>query len=133
MMRDPSILKCLGAGLLLVASAVANPVPVRHVQGYVHGFLVLKDLDDKVLASGDLTQLPAGNRVTAILSLHFKDGSLFQETSVFSQKKTFQLLTYKQVMKGPSFKTPETLSFDASGNVTIQYADKNGNDKTITD
>jgi hypothetical protein len=133
MMRDPRAFKCLAIGLLLAASAVADPVPVRHVQGYVHGFVVVKDLDDKVLASGDLTQFPAGNRVTAILSLHFKDGSLYQETSVFSQKKIFQLLTYKQLMKGPSFKTPETLSFDSGGNVNILYADKDGKNHTITD
>jgi hypothetical protein len=42
-----------------------DPVAVRHVQGYIHGFLVLKDTDDKILSSGDLIQLPDKNRVTA--------------------------------------------------------------------
>ena len=112
----------------------ADPVPVRHVQGYIHGFVVLKDLDDKVLASGDVTRTPAGNRLTTILSLHFKDGSHYEETSVLSQRKTFQLLSYKQVQTGPSFRMPETLSFDTStGNVNIQYTDKEGKVKTISD
>src|ERR1700728_720655 len=95
------------AGLLLCVAIEADPMPVRHVQGYIHGFLVLKDMDDKVLASGDLVQLPAGNRVTDTLSLHFADGSLYEETSVFSQNRVYRLLSYKQVMKGPSFKTQE--------------------------
>jgi hypothetical protein len=119
---------------LIACTANAEPVPVRHVQGYLHGFVVLKDLDDKVLASGDVTQTPGANRITTILSLHFKDGSLYQETSVFSQRRVFQLLTYKQVQKGPSFKTQQTLNIDSStGKVSLQYTDKDGKVKTIDD
>jgi hypothetical protein len=127
-------MKRIAGCLLVVYVASAQPVTVRHVQGSLHGFLVLKDMDDKVLASGDLTQTPSSNRLTTILTLHFKDGSLYQETSVYSQRRAFQLLTYKQVQKGPSFKTPETLSLDTStGKVNIQYTDKDGSAKTIDD
>jgi hypothetical protein len=59
-MNNPSPLK-FGAVVGFLSSAFpvnADPVPVRHVQGYIHGFVVLKDLDDKVLASGDVTQTP---------------------------------------------------------------------------
>lgn len=120
------------AGLLFCSALKADPVAVRHVQGYIHGFLVLKDTDDKILASGDLIQIPGGNRVTATLALHFADGSLYEEISVFSQRRTYRLLSYKQVMQGPAFKTPETLSLDASsGNVNVKYTDTNGTDKTI--
>jgi hypothetical protein len=112
----------------------AEPVPVRRAQGYLHGYVVLKDLDDKILASGDLIQTTTGGRVTAALTLHFKDGSLYQESAVFSQRRTYQLLTYKQVRKGPAFKTQETLTFDtASGKVGIEYTDKDGKVKTIAD
>src|SRR5437879_13795808 len=112
----------LASGLLLsVLTVSAEPVPVRRTQGYLHGYLVLKDLDDKILATGDLIQTTAGGRVTAALTLHFKDGSLFQESSVFSQHRIYQLLTYKQVRKGPAFKTQETLAFDTStGKVGIE-------------
>jgi len=89
-------------------------------------------MDDKVLASGDLTQSTSGNRLTSILTLHFKDGSLYQDTSVYSQHRTFQLLTDKQVQKGPSFRSPGTISLDtATGKVNIQYTDKDGSTKTI--
>jgi hypothetical protein len=31
---------------------------VGHIQGYIHGFLVLKDLSQKLFASGDITKTP---------------------------------------------------------------------------
>jgi hypothetical protein len=122
------------AGLLLFSSLKADPVAVRHVQGYLHGFLVVKDINDKLLGSGDLVQIPGANRVTTNLALHFADGSLYEEISVFSQKGTYRLISYKQVMKGPAFKTPGTLAVNASsGNVSINYTDKDGKAKTISD
>jgi hypothetical protein len=121
--------------LAVVFPMAADPVRVRHVRGFLHGFIVLKDSDDNVLASGTVTQTPLGNRVTMITSLHFKDGSLYEETSVLSQGRTFQLLSYKQVQKGPAFKVPETtLSFETStGNVTVLYADRDGKKKAVSD
>src|SRR5579871_3327569 len=135
MSTTTNVLKCVAAaGVLLCSSVIADPVAVRHVQGYIHGFLVLKDMNDKVLASGDLTQISYGSRLTAVLALHFADGSLYEETSVFSQSRIYRLLSYKQVMKGPAFKTPETLSLDvSSGNVNILYIDKDGKQKTVAD
>lgn len=122
------------AGLIFSGGVSADLIAVRHTQGYLHGFLVLKDTNDKILASGDLVRLPSGNRLTDTLSLHFGDGSLYEEISVFSQSRYYRLLTYKQVMRGPAFKTQETLLLNAStGAVDIRYLDKDGNEKTIAD
>lgn len=119
---------------LLALGLNADEIAVHHPRGYIHGFLVVKDLDNKIIASGDVIQRPAGSRVTNIMTLHFTDGSLYQETAVFSQRRTFRLLSYKLVEKGPSFKIPETLSFDtSSGNVHIDYIDKKDNGKSIAD
>jgi hypothetical protein len=129
-----NILKYLActSPLWLSSYVSADPVPVRHVEGFIHGFIVLKDMNDAILASGDVTQLPAGNHVRMAMALHFKDGSLYEETSVFSQQHVFRLLSYKQVMKGPAFKTQQTMTLDtATGNVNIQATDKDGKDKTI--
>ena len=57
-----------GAGLVFAAVVwpgllAAEPVAVRYTEGSVHGFLVLRTLDDKLLADGDVTQ-----KVTAIAS-----------------------------------------------------------------
>jgi hypothetical protein len=123
------------SGILLPASImIGDQVPVRHMEGRIHGFLVLRDLEDKVLASGSLIQTSIGTRVTTELSFRFKDDSVHQETTVFSQRRTFQLLTYRLVQKGPAFKRPINMSLNAStGQVTIQYSDDDGKEKTITD
>jgi hypothetical protein len=94
----------------------------------------VKDPNDKILASGDLVQLPSGNHVTDTLSLHCADGSLYEEISVFLQIRNCRLLTYKQVMKGATFNTQETRSRDASaGAVNIRSTDKDGKEKNFAD
>ena len=113
---------------------MADQVPVRHLEGRLHGFLVLRDLEDKLLASGSLIQNANGNRVTSELDFRFKDGSVHQETSVFSQRRTFQLLSYRLVQKGPAFKRAIDMSLNVStGQVTIQYTDDGDKQKQITD
>src|ERR1041385_6580712 len=103
-------------------SLFAAQIPVRHPEGRVHGFLVLRDLEDRLLASGSVTQDTAGNRVTSELDFRFKDGSVHQETSVFSQQRVFRLLSYRLVQKGPAFKRPTDMNLNAStGQVTVRY------------
>lgn len=122
------------AFLLLTSTLIADQVPVRYVEGRIHGFLVLRDLADELLASGSLIQLANGNRVTTALSFRFHDGSVYQETTVFSQRRRFRLLTYRLVQKGPAFKRATDVSLKASsGKVTIQYTDDDGKEETITD
>jgi hypothetical protein len=125
----------LRSGILLpAASLIGDEVPVRHMEGRIHGFLVLRDLEGKLLASGSSIQTATGDRVTSELSFRFKDGSVHQETAVFSQRRTFRLLTYRLVQKGPAFKRAMNLSLNVpSGQVTIHYSDDDGKEKTITD
>ena len=115
---------------LAACFAAAEAVPVRYAQAYLHGFLVLEDMEGKTLAAGEATQVPGAGRVTMTLRLHFRDGSLHEEIAVFSQRRSFQLLSYKEVQRGPSFKQPLTLSFDASGKATVVYTGKDGAERT---
>jgi len=85
---------------------------VRHVEGTVHGFLALRSKEGRVLAVGDLFEVVRGARVTSRLLFRFKDGSVDDETPVFSQRGTFQLITDHHVQKGPSFPHPMDLSID---------------------
>ena len=75
---------------LFLASAVvlsAEPVPVHHLEGLVHGFLSLRSPEGRLIASGDLIQNMRDDRVTSRLVFHFKDGSLSDETTVFSERR----------------------------------------------
>jgi hypothetical protein len=103
----------------------ASPVAVRYAEGVVHGFLALHTLEGQTLADGDLIQTAQGDRVTTRLVFHFKDGSLQDETVVFTQRGSFRLLTDHLVQKGPAFDRPiETWIDAAKGDVKVQYADK---------
>lgn len=112
------------APLFFSVAVLAQPTPVRHREGLVHGFLVLSTLDGKPLADGDLIQTASGDRVTARLLFRFKDGSTHDETTVYSQRQQFRLITDHVIQKGPTFPQPLDMMIDtASGRVTIRYTD----------
>src|SRR5947209_17401326 len=96
-----------------IASAQA-PIAVRYKEGLVHGFLVLRTQEGEIIAAGDMTQIVQGDRVTNHLVFHFKDGSLQDETVVFTQRRTFRLVSDRLLQKGPAFKRPIDLSIDAA-------------------
>ena len=124
----------LSMTLLAPQSLKAEPVPVRHAEGIVHGFLVLRDLDGTALADGDLIQTSQGTRVTTRLLFQFKDGSVHDETAVYSQRQQFLLLTYHLIQRGPTFKRPLDMLIDArNGRVTVQYADEDGKPKNASE
>lgn len=100
-MTRATLLTC---GLLLHHLALmAEPIAVRGTEGIVHGFLVLRTLDGKRLADGDLIQVPRGGQVTARLRFRFEDGSIHEESAVYTQRRYFRLLTSRLVQKGPTF------------------------------
>ena len=112
----------------------SEPVTVRHREGVVHGFLILRTLDGARLADGDLIQVASGDRVTTRLVFHFNDGSTHDETAVFSQRERFRLVSDHLVQKGPAFPQPLDMTIDAeSGQTTVHYADKDGHQKVETE
>lgn len=116
--------------LLWPRIAATEPVPVRHAEGLIRGFLSLRTLDGTRVADGDLIQHAQGDRVTTRLIFRFKDGSLRDETAVYSQRGTFRLISSTLVQKGPSFPQALDMSIDsASGQVTVHYTD-DGKQKT---
>jgi hypothetical protein len=129
-----SLVTIVLAALVSVSVAFAEPVSVRHVEGPVHGFLVLHSLEHELLASGDLIQVVHGDRVTTRLIFHFRDGSVHDETAVFSQRGHFRLISDRLVQRGPRFDRPIDVSIDAtSGQVTVKYRDERREEKTETE
>ena len=114
--------------------ASAEPIPVRYMEGTEHGFLVLRTKEGRILAVGDLFQVVRGDRVTSRLLFRFRDGSVDDETAVFSQRGHFQLMTDHHIQKGPAFPHPMELSVDVRRNqVTVRSAGKDGKDELTTD
>jgi hypothetical protein len=97
---------------------------VRHPEGLVHGFLMLKTLQGKTLADGDLIQNVQGDRVTSRLVFRFRDGSLHDETVVYSQRQHFRVISDHLRQRGPSFPRDLDMTLDAgSGRVTVKYTE----------
>src|SRR5438128_6009736 len=94
------------AVLLACRSLTADQVPVRHMEGLMHGFLALRTLDGKRLADGEMTQIAEGDRVSSRLIFRFKDGSVYDDTTIFSQRGAVRVLTDHLVQRCPSFKQP---------------------------
>lgn len=119
-------------GLFQTCTSFADQVSVRYTEGLLHGFVALRTLEGKTLAVGDLTQVAEGDRVTSKLSLKFRDGSIHEETTVFSQRDKFRVIKYHIVQKGPSFKNPLDTTIDAStGQITGHYRQDDGKEKVL--
>jgi hypothetical protein len=133
--RTAAILACLGPASLALGDAPPPvPTPVRHPEGLVHGYLALRTLQGETLADGDLLQNVRGDDVTSRLVFHFKDGSIHDETAVFSQRRHFRVLSYRLTQKGPAFPRTLEVSIDTTrGEVTVRHSDDDGEQKVETD
>jgi hypothetical protein len=127
-MRRSSIVSLLAlAALVHQGGAQDQSVKVRYRVGYMRGFLALRDQKGKLLASGELSQVPRGNTITINTSFHFLDGSLYEETTVYSQRLTFRLISDHLVQKGPSFPNPCEMKIDMpSQSVSMLVPSKDG-------
>jgi hypothetical protein len=122
--------------LLAVTSFTLNadPIPVRHPQGTARAFLVLRSEEGKILANGDLTQTLRNNLVTLRITFRFRDGSLDDETAVYSQTNNFKLIRDHHIQKGPSFPSPLDLNVEAAtGQVSSRTIEKDGKEKIAED
>jgi hypothetical protein len=129
-----TVVLAVSAILLLSSAILSAQVRVRYTEGLVHGFLTLTTLDGSHLADGDLIQSARGTRVTSRLVFHFKDGSLQDETAIFSQRQSFRLLSDHLVQKGPAFPHPVDMTIDAvKGQVTVRHTDDDGKEKVDTE
>ena len=120
------------ATMLQPNALFADMIPVRHTEGLIHGFLLVLTFEGKALADGQMTQDAQGDRVTNHLIFRFKDGSIYEDTTIFSQRGTFRLLSDHLILRGPSFKQQVDTSIDAStGQVKVRYTEDKGKEKVI--
>lgn len=128
-MRNPgranslTVLCC--ALFLSVGLLPAEPIAVRYPEGSLHGYLALRSLDGKLLAAADVVQTAHGERLTSRLVYRFKDGSIDDETAVFTQHGHFRLISDHHIQKGPTFPAPVDVMIQATtGEITVRYRDK---------
>jgi hypothetical protein len=110
-MRVATIGVCLAALASSAYSSVfmAEPIPVRYSQGSSHGFVALKTLDGKIIATGESTQTVSRGKVSSRLVFRFNDGSVDDDGIVFTQQGFFRLISDHHIQRGPSF--PKAINF----------------------
>lgn len=119
------ILGCAQPGLR------AEPIPVRYTEGLIHGFLILRAGAGHAVADGDLLQSASGGRVTTRLTFRFRDGSVHDETAIYTQQGRFRLVTYRLLQRGPAFPRVLEMSIDATtGQVDVIHTDDDGERRT---
>jgi hypothetical protein len=127
-------------GLLLLVTVLLWPrplaaasVPVRFAEGAMHGFLMLRTVDGALMAPGDLLQVGRGGEVKSRMVFRFKDGSVFDETVVFTQQRVFTMQSYRLVQRGPAFTEDTEISLErASGKYRVKTkARKDGREQVL--
>ncbi|MBB5060456.1 hypothetical protein HDF16_005192 [Granulicella aggregans] len=119
-----------GTALLISTVALiasAETIRVRYPQGSTHGFLELRTFDGKIIATGESTQTVRGNQVTSRLTFHFRDGSIDDDETIFSQKGVFRLLSDHHRQHGPWFPKPIDLLINSLDGELI-WRDEGGTD-----
>jgi hypothetical protein len=111
----------------------AASVAVRFAEGVTHGFLLLSTVDGTTIASGDLMQVSRGGKVESRMVFRFKDGSVFDETVVFTQQRVFAMQSYHLVQRGPAFAEDTEISLQrASGKYYVKTkSHKDGREEAI--
>jgi hypothetical protein len=120
------------ASLFCVQTLISQTAVIKR-EGFARGFLALKSLDGKILADGEQTQTVHGNQVTTRTVFRFKDGSIHDETTVFSQQPNLKLISEHVIQKGPSFKESIDVLLTGSGQISGKSTDHDGKEKFITD
>ena len=117
-------LRVLFFAALLSVRAFAEPISVQYLQGAGHGFVVVKTLDGRSIGVGDVTQTVRGNRVTSRTIIRFRDGSVDDDTTVYSQRGVFQLISDHHLQHGPMFpKATDVLINGLTGQITYRNKD----------
>ena len=128
----PGLIIVLGA-LLWSRPLAAAPIPVRFAEGSIHGFLVLRTQEGRLLAQGDLLEVARGSEIQKTTVFRFKDGSLFEETVVFTQQGVYTLQSYRLEQRGPAFTEDTKISLErATGKYRVETkAHKGGPAKVL--
>ena len=141
-LKVPHFSKCRLGILTIILSCVvflhascltAQQLAVRQAEGEVHGFLSLSSEARVLIANGDLEQTTRGSRVTSRITFHFKDGSIQDESTEFSQSGHFRLISDHLVQKGPSFhRQLDLMVNNSTGVATARYSEGDGKEKVET-
>ncbi len=106
------------AGLVAMAllgsscTTQGQALKLRYKTAYEHGFVILRDPAGAILASGEMTQVPSKHQIALHVVFHFRDGSIDDETTLYSQGETIHLISDRHIQSGKSFPHPSDVMID---------------------
>ena len=114
--------------------AGAEPIPVRFVEGVSHGFLTLRTADAAQIASGDLLQFARRGEIESRMVFRFRDGSVLDETVVFTQQRVFVMKSYRLSQRGPAFAEDTEITLErATGKYRVKTTAHKDGAETVLD
>jgi hypothetical protein len=122
-----------GVAVVVSGAMARGQVEVKHPVGARHGFLTIRSQGGVNLGYAELSEYAAGDTVTVKMVYHFFDGSQDDETTVFTQGKTFRFVSDHHIQKGRFFKAASDVTVEADGKVTTRTIDKDGKEKVDTE
>jgi hypothetical protein len=126
-MKRINIILAIISCLSLSAMAYGDPMAVRRLQRPFRQKMVLRSESGNILANGEFSQTVEGDLVTMHLVYHFLDGSKDEETTIYRQRSTFQLVRDRHVQQGPFFTRPFDFEVDANARSTTNWTiDRDG-------
>jgi hypothetical protein len=103
---------------------------VLHAEGLLHGFLLLRSVEDEALAEGEISQVAHGDKLRNQPGFPFQGHFPVSRNVVFSQRRVFRVFSCHLTQKGPAFKTPLELSLDGStSEATVRHTNSDGKEK----
>ncbi len=123
----------LSVFILFASAAFADQLRATFQQGALHAFLVVRDEGGKIIGTGDVVNVRAGNVWKLRMTLKFNDGSVDDETAVYQQHTTLRLLTDHHIQKGPSYPKPMDMTIDVPKKTVTWHDYKDGKDDIKTD
>jgi hypothetical protein len=103
-------------------------VPVKYLEGTVHGFLKLGTPGGEVLGHGDLFQIVKDGAIQSRMVFHLK-GSVFDERVTYTQNGVFRLQSYRLTQSGPLFDRDMDITLSGSGAFTVKSRSHDGDGK----
>jgi hypothetical protein len=131
--RQRNLCLLLLAALLFCTSQLqAAPIPVRFPEGMVRGFLAVSDTGGSRIGSGDFLQVGRAGEIKTRTVLYFKDGSVHDESAVFTQQRNFIMKSYHLVQKGPAFKDEMDVTLErATGKYRVKVKPRKGGQEKV--
>ena len=99
----------------------------------MHAMLLIYDENGKVVGVADDINVARGKTWKSTVTMHFRDGSVDQETTVYTQNADLHLISDHHVQKGPSFPQGMDMTVDAASGNVVWHEFKDGRDEIKTD